>query len=236
MNPNDRTLTGGRLVAVIAGALIATLAVPVVAAGAALHWLDSKKNNDGYYMTGSERFETSTYALASSDFDMDAGIPFDYGNMRLKVRSDDGGPVFVGVARTRDVDAYLGASAHATLTDLEVDPFSAEYRTTGGDAKPAAPGTQPFWVASAEGAGTQTLTWDIDNGSWTTVVMNADGSPGVKTDVAAGADVPILSDIAWGVTIFGLLMFGGGGALLAGGLISPRRPQTPPLGGSALAA
>jgi hypothetical protein len=229
------TLSGGRLVAVIAGAIIATVAVPVVAAGGGLLWLDSKKDDDGYYMTSSERFGTSTHALVSDDFDTDDDIPFDYGNVRLKVRSEDGKPVFVGVARTSDVEAYLAGSSRATLAEIEVDPFSASYNETAGDVQPAAPASQPFWTASSEGTGTQTLTWDVDGGSWSVVVMNADGSPGVNTKVSAGADVPFVDDVAWGVTISGLLMFGVGGALLAGGLISPRRRPTQPLDGSAWA-
>ena len=55
------------------------------------------------------------------------------------MRSDDGAPVFVGIARTSDVDAYLDRSARATLTDIEVDPFEASYRTTGGDGAGRAP-------------------------------------------------------------------------------------------------
>ena len=95
--------------------------------------------------------------------------------------------MFVGIARTSDVDTYLDRSAHATLTDLEVDPFEAELphhrRRLSG---PAAPARQSIWASSASGGGTQTLTWDVEDGDWSVVVMNADGSAGVDTDISVG--------------------------------------------------
>ncbi len=110
------------------------------------------------------------------------GSTTDYGKLRVKVRADEAKPVFVGIARTSDVDTYLDRSAHATLTDFDVDPFVADYRTTGGLTAPAAPGTQSIWASKAAGTGTQTLTWNAEDGDWSVVVMNADGSAGVDTE------------------------------------------------------
>ena len=56
-----------------------------------------------------------------------------------------------------------------------------------GDRSAGAPGAQRFWAASAQGGGTQALTWDVEDGDWSVVVMNADGSPGVDAGVSAGA-------------------------------------------------
>ncbi len=215
-----------RLGAIITGGAIASLATLVLAGGAGLNWLEDRKDADGYYTTSAERFSTNTYALATENLDIDDGLPgsaTDYGTVRFKVRSDDAKPVFVGVARTRDVDAYLDRSAHAKLTDFDVDPFEASYRTTGGLTAPAAPGTQPIWAAKTSGDGTQTLTWDPKDGDWSVVVMNADGSAGVDTDISAGADVPIVGDLATAFTIGGISGLGIGVALIAGGLITPRR-------------
>jgi hypothetical protein len=235
MTPNP---SPGRLATIITGGAIASLATVVLTAGAALHWVEDRKDADGYYTTGTERFSTNTYALATENLDIDDGLPgsaTDYGKLRFKVRSDTGEPVFVGIARTTDVEAYLDRSAHATLTDVDVDPFRADYRTTGGLTRPAAPGTQPIWVSEASGAGTQTLTWDVTDGDWSVVVMNADGSAGVATDVSAGADVPIVDDLATGFTIGGIAGLGAGLALMAAGLIRPRRRPSA-LAGSASAA
>jgi hypothetical protein len=231
------TPSSGRLAAIISGGVIASFATLVLAAGAALQWIDNRKDADGYYQTSSERFATSTYALATENLDIDDGLPGgdNYGKVRFKVRSDDGAPVFVGVARSADVDTYLGGAARATLTDIEVDPFEASYRTSGGDRRPAAPAAQDIWAASAHGAGSQTLTWDVEDGDWSVVVMNGDGSAGVNADVSVGANVPIVGDLATGFLIGGFVLLGGGGALIAAGVIRPRqRPSWP--AGSASAA
>ena len=216
----------GRLGAIITGGAIASIATLVLAGGAGAHWLEDRKDADGYYTTSasaSRPTRTRSRPRTSTSMMACPGRPPTTASVRFKVRSDDAKPVFVGVARTRDVDAYLDRSAHATLTDFDVDPFVADYRTTGGLTAPAAPGTQPIWAAKATGTGTQTLTWDAEDGDWSVVVMNADGSAGVDTDISVGAEVPIVGDLATGLTIGGISGLGIGVALIAGGLITPRR-------------
>jgi hypothetical protein len=212
-------LTGGRVAAIVAGGAIASLATLVLLVGAGFQWLDNQKDADGYYTTSSERFSTGTYALTSDNLDIDDG-PF---NLKARLKVDSDKPVFVGVARTLDVDAYLAGTAHASVTDFEVDPFDADYTTSPGTSKPAAPDTQTFWAAKAQGAGEQTLDWDVDEGDWSVVVMNADGSPGVDTSISAGADLPFVGGVATGLIVAGLSGLALGGALLALGLIRPRR-------------
>ena len=223
-----KNLTGGRLAAIIAGGAIASLSILVLLVGAGFQWLEHEKDADGYYNTSSERFSTGTHALSTDNLDLDDGIPGrdHYGDAKLTVRSEDGKPVFVGVARTSDVDAYLARSSRATLTDFDVDPFRAEYHTIGGDLAPAAPATQDIWAEHVQGAGKQTLKWDVEDGDWTVVVMNADGSAGVNADISAGANLPVVGTLA---TVFILGGLGGiavGGGLVAFGLIALRR-RTP---------
>jgi hypothetical protein len=220
MNTN---LTGGRLAAIIAGGAIASLATLVLLAGAGFQWLDNQKDADGYYTTSSQRFETGTYALTSENLDVDDG-PLNL-NTRLRVSSQDGAPVFVGIARTADVQDYLSGAAHATVTDFDVDPFDVDYATVPGTTKPAAPGTQTFWAAKAQGAGEQTLKWDVHEGDWSVVVMNADGSAGVHTAVSAGADLPFVGGAATGLIAGGLGGVTLGALLLAFGMIRPRRDR-----------
>ena len=221
MNSNP---TAGRLAAIVTGGVLASIAVVVLAIGAGFAWLDHEKNDDGYYMTSTERFATPTNALTTENLDIDDDLPGDVsGTVRFDVRGSSSKPVFVGVARSRDVDAYLSGTAHATLSDVKVDPFEAEYRTAPGTAAPAAPATRDIWAASASGTGAQRLDWDVEDGDWSVVVMNADGSPDVHTDVAVGSDVPIVDDIATVAIISGLVLFVGGAALITGGLLAPRR-------------
>ena len=55
-----------------------------------------------------------------------------------------------------------------------------------------APADEPFWVASAKGTGTLALDWEPTAGDWRAVVMNADGSRGVTTELEFGARTSLL--------------------------------------------
>jgi hypothetical protein len=199
-----------RVLSMVGAALAALLALGLLAAGGLLLWGDAQKDEQGYLSTERERFVTNTYALATENLDADldgADWPLDhdrYGSIRLELNA--GKPLFAGIARTSDVSRYLAGSAHALVEDISIEPFRADYRPVAGDRPPAAPGGQDFWVASVQGAGTRTLTWDVEDGDWSIVVMNADGSRGVDADVKAGAEVPFLSSLGWGTTIAGLLV------------------------------
>ena len=125
--------------------------------------------------------------------------------------------MFVGIAPTQDVDSYLRSTAHSTVTDLDYSPFQADYRDHRGGAPATPPSEQRFWTASAQGSDTQTVRWDVESGSWSVVVMNADGSAGVDAGVSAGAKVPFLTPIAWGAIGGGvLLVLAAGGLLIVG--------------------
>jgi hypothetical protein len=224
---------GGRIVSIVAGGVAAVLAIGLIAAGALLLWGDSKKDDQGYLSTGKDPYSASTYALASENLDIDldgAGWIMDrddLGNVRLAVESSAGKPVFVGIARTSDVSDYLRGTSYTEVTDVDYSPFHASYRDrdSGGDRRPALPADQDFWAASAHGSGTQTVTWDLDDGDWSIVVMNADGTRGVDTDISAGAKVPFLGTLGW-VSLGGaLVLLITAGTLVYLGLRTPRPPK-----------
>jgi hypothetical protein len=208
-------LAGGRLAAVIAGSLILFLAAMAAVSGAALQWTTSKQDDAGYYTTGTQHLVTAGSAIATDDLDVN-GVPGALGRVRVTAETRNGKPVFAGIARTRDVDAYLRGTAHATLTDFDVDPFEPTYRTSLGTARPAPPADQGFWAATGDGA--KPLEWKVRDGNWSVVVMNADGSAGVDAGVSAGARLPILGDIELAAWISAALLLALGGGLLAGGL------------------
>jgi hypothetical protein len=234
---NDRPNTpaprqsGGRIASIVAGGVAAVLAVGLIAAGAVLLWGDSKKDDHGYLSTGKEHYAASTYALASENLDVNldgAGWVMDRGGLgkvRLAVKSSGGKPVFVGIARTRDVSDYLRRTSYTSVTDVDYSPFRAAYRDHGGDRRPALPAQQTFWAASAHGSGTQTVAWHLEDGDWSVVVMNADGSRGVDTHISAGATVPFLGTLGW-VSLGGaLVLLLAAGTLLYLGLNAPRPPK-----------
>ena len=218
-----------RIAALIAASVLGLLSLGLLAAGGGLLWADSKKDEEGYISTGFDPFATDTRALATEELDIDAtgaGWLIDddrYGKVRLRAQSQDGKPVFVGIAPTRDAERYLSGVHHDVVTDLEYDPLRADYREQAGSRRPGAPGDQRFWAVSAQGAGTQTLTWDVEHGNWSVVVMNADASPNVDVELRAGAEAPFLEPAGWGTLIAGLVALGLAGLLTFLGLRSPSR-------------
>jgi hypothetical protein len=202
-----------RIASLVAASVLGLASLGLLALGGGLLWADSKKDDGGYLSTGRDPFTTETYALATENLDIDAtgaGWFIDedrYGTVRLRAESRDGKPVFLGIAPTRDAERYLSGVRHDLLTDLEYDPFQAQYREVGGSGSPGRPGAERFWAASAQGSGTQTLTWDVEHGDWSAVVMNADASRGVDVELSAGAEVPFLEPAGWGALIAGLIAF-----------------------------
>lgn len=222
---------------VVAGAIAALIAFSLVVGGAGALVVDGSKDREGYVPIDGDGVATRTAALVSENLDVDldgAGFFFDheeFGQFKLSVDPAGDERVFVGVARTADVERYLGDVARETVTDTSWGPFEhgSDLRRESGDRRRATPpGRETFWAASARGAGEQTLDWDIRDGQWSVVVMNADGSPGVDVDLDAGAKVPWLEEIGWTVLGIGLLVGAGAALLLVAGFRGPRRPSATP--------
>src|SRR3954449_4733128 len=224
--------SAGRIVAVVSGAIAGLVAFGLVVAGAVLLYANGQKDHDGYVSTGSDRFHTRTYALATDDLDVNTDAP-DWvtdgtalGHVRLKATSRAGKPVFVGIAPTKDVAAYLRGTSHAIVTDVDYPSFHATYRTRVGD-RPAPPLAQRFWTASANGTGTQAVDWKVRGGNWSVVVMNADGSRNVDAGVKAGSDAPWLPTVGWGSIGGGVVLAILAGTLVYVGVRRPREPRAP---------
>jgi len=234
MTPPPRS-SAARTTSVVVGVIVGLLSLGMLAVGGVLLWADSKKDDQGYISTDTQRFATHTAAIATDNLDVDSHGPGwltshdRYGNVRLEVSSRNDKPVFVGIARSKDVSTYLRGTSHTTVTDFDSDPFVAKYRAEPGSAQPAKPASKRIWVASANGTGPQTVTWDVKHGDWSVVVMNADGSRGVDTGVNAGADFPILSALAWGSVGGGLVLLGVASLLIVAGTTTRRRAPAPAL-------
>jgi hypothetical protein len=220
------------IVLIVVGALIGLLSLGTTAGGGLLTWAHAtQRDASGFYMTPTERLETTTYAITSDAIDLGrAGddTPFDLGDLatlRLRVEATDGQAVFVGIASESDVDAYLRDVSYAQIEDLDVDPFSVEYRYRDGRDAPSDPTQSDIWVASASGEGRQSLEWEPTSGQWVAVVMNADASAGVSVDAAAGAKVPWLLGLGIGLLIGGVLGLAVGGVLLVVGVVLLARRQ-----------
>jgi hypothetical protein len=236
-----RPSRGRRIPFLVSGAIAGVVAIGLMLAGGAVLWANGKKDDHGYISTKTHTFAAPTSALATenvdADFDgagwlVDSG---DFGKVRLKVASSKDKPVFVGIARTSDVSAYLRDVSHTTVKDLDYGPFKVDYRDHGGHRQATRPADRHIWAASAQGEGTQTLTWGVKDGSWSVVVMNADGSPGVRAGISAGANVPFLEPLGWTVLGGGVILFATAAGLIVIGLRPPRsRPGSAAVGPEAV--
>ena len=218
-----------RIAAFIAAGLLGLFSLGLVAGGALMLWGDAQKDDNGFISTDTERFATNTHAMTTDNLDVDvASVDWildrdRWGKLRLDVEPRGGKPLFVGIARTSDVDRYLRGSDRDLVTDIDFSPFRADYRPLAGDAKPQRPAAQDFWVVSAHGAGPQDVTWEVEDGDWSIVVMNEDASPRVEAGVKAGADVPFLSGAGWGSVAAGLISLALAATLAIVGIRGPRR-------------
>ena len=87
--------------------------------------------------------------------------------------------MFAGIGPSADVAAYLEGVSRDQIRDIDLNPDRVRYRRRDGDAVPAPPGEQTFWVAtSSTTSEAGDLTWEVESGDWTVVLMNADASRG----------------------------------------------------------
>lgn len=239
--PPSRT-SPGRVIAAVLGALLILPALGLLAGGGVLLGADQgERSDDGYLYTASDDFATPGHALVSERIDLDpgadwVGLSAALGTARIEVTAaDPDTDVFVGIAPSADADGYLDGVQRTVVDDLGLDTSAADQVLIDGGTPSGPPTDQDFWTVEATGSGTQQLDWDPDDGSWTLVVMAADGSAGVAVDARIGATLPALTGLAWGLLGGGLFLLLVAVLLLVVGL---RRPTPryvgppPPAGGS----
>jgi hypothetical protein len=230
--PGGKGWTGGRIAMVVIGSLLALVGLALAAGGGFGLWETTQRNSDGYLMTKSKPFATGSYALATRSLEISGDVPsFVYGESWLgtvRVRgesADPGRPLFIGIARRADVNAYLARVAHSDVIDVSTSPFHASYRPSPGGPPPVSPVRARFWVAKASGPGAQTVSWNVKSGTWSVVVMRPDGSRGVAADMSVGAKLPALGWVSLGLLLFGLFVLAGATALIYFG--ARERPSPP---------
>jgi hypothetical protein len=218
--------TGGRIAAVVIGGLIALVALALLAAGGVGFWAESQRD-DGYITTDTRQYSTSGSALVTHKAKLgSAGVGWLYptsllGKIRVRVTpAASAPPLFVGIGSSTQVDEYLGGTSRTVITGS----FGDKTEFIGGGSAPSAPGTRHFWVASTTGSGAQSLYWKPADGTWTVVVMRADGRPGVAARADLGARMSALPWVATGVTVAGLVFLAGGVLLIVGAV--RRRPKS----------
>jgi hypothetical protein len=204
-------IVGGGLVATAGGALMGVF------------------GSDNTLSSGIHQVTTPSTALVApmDDIKGTKGIASAVDNPTLRVTvNNPGKDVFVGVGPAADVDQYLAGAAYDKVTDLELDPFRLVTTRQNGSNRPGAPGDQSFWTVHANGA-QATVDWQITDGSYRLVVMNADTNPGVNVNGQFALKVPNLFAVGLGVLLAGIVGVVIGIALLVIGIRIPSRRRPP---------
>jgi hypothetical protein len=203
-------------VTAVVGSLLVLVGLGFAGAGGTLAFVGATQRDDGFLMTPSTTLDSETFAIASEDAEIDTeGAPswvpgMWLGEVRVHARAEGGAPLFVGVAATSDVEGYLGDVSRDTLTDYRAG--DAVLETTAGGAPATPPTDQTFWVTQATGTDA-TLTWDLEDGDWTVVLMRQDGTSGISAHVSTGAEFPVIN------AVVAVLLVLAGLTLLAGALL-----------------
>jgi hypothetical protein len=227
-----RRWSGWKITSIVFGSLLTLLAVGLLAGGGVVMWADRTQRDAEGYLSESHGYQTSTYALTVEGINLgDTGAPKWalpskwLGTVRIRVTPvNPNDHVFVGIAKTSAEQRYLKGVGHAEITDFGSTHVST---TNLGGAPSMRPTRSHIWTVSASGAGPQAVRWQTQAGSWSVVVMNANGSRGVAVVANAGATVPSLIWIASGLLIAGGLVLMLAILFLAIGLRRPKPAPSP---------
>jgi hypothetical protein len=213
-SPVGRGWTAGRVILLVCGCLGLLISLGIGAGGTALAVANTTaRDDDGYLMSGDTSVATASYAVISDNLTMSGGAASELPRWLIgdaKVQVSTSGKVFVGVATTADVANYLRGVEYAKVVDVRGIGRTPVYRVSGTGTPSTPPADMKIWTAQATGSGTVSLVWPVEEGDWTVVLMNADGSAEVAGDVSVGATVPWLG---WAAVI--LLVTAGLGTLLS---------------------
>ncbi|MEP7763936.1 DUF4389 domain-containing protein [Sanguibacter sp. 25GB23B1] len=198
---HDAGWSPGRVVALVVGSVLVLTGLGMGGTAVALTVVDSgARDRDGFLMSDPRAFDSRTHAITSQSVRLHSDAPGDFlpgrllGDARLTAAPADGAELFLGIGPTPDVERYLAEVDHETVTGF--DDGKPEYGARPGSTTPDPPSGQTFWVVEDTGPGEVTITWELADGDWTAVLMNADGSAPVAAAVAAGAELPALDDAA----------------------------------------
>jgi len=188
----------------VVGVIILLASIGLLIVGLVLYGANtSLADSQGFLSSPNQKFTSTSYAIATQNISMnvDTGIwnqtTGDLLTLKITASSNNGKNVFIGVANKDDAQAYLTNVQYDEITHLNFNTgttANVQYTSHQGSA-PSAPLSKTFWAASAHGAGTQTLQWSPQTGTYWIILMNEDASAGIDDTIKLGAKIPLLSTI-----------------------------------------
>ncbi|MCR4405233.1 MAG: DUF4389 domain-containing protein [Candidatus Acetothermia bacterium] len=221
-------MSAGRIVLLIFGVIVVLVVIGLPFGGGAVMVVQKVlADSEGFISTRTVQLERESHAIVSEPAAIDIGLDWPWRPGRLgtmKVEATAGDParaIFLGLAEAAAVRAYLADVAYDEIVEFKLRPLRVSYRQHPGGSPPAPPATQRFWEVAAQGAGPQTLRWEVEPGEWVLVLMNADGSAGLDLRGSVGVKVPWLFPVGLGLFIAGLVVLAIGIVMI---YLAVRRP------------
>jgi len=205
----------GRILLLVIGVIIIFPALALIVGGAGVLWVNSAyKDSEGFITTKTIELDKNSHAIVTQPVDIDvrAARMWEWHDfVTFKVEGSNNNPskqTFIGIASKSDLDNYLSGVKYDEITEFHIHPLDIVSERHDGNSVPAAPTTQTFWIDSVHGPGTQVLEWELKTGTYSLVLMNADGSADVDLSVIVGAKIPALFWIGLGLVLGGIVILG----------------------------
>ncbi len=210
--------TAGRVVSVVAGAIVLLLGLASLGGGITLLAGQSSARQGGFVTTPDWEVDSPGYAVVSDELELEGdGADDVLGDIWLRVTGQGPEELFLGVAEADDAATYLEGVAR---TERSVMFFSREIP---GGPPPAPPDEAGIWIDSASGTGTVEVVLPAEPGRFVLVVMSADGQAGVQGSVAVGATAPWIGPVAIAAVVAGVVLIAAGVLLIALGVRAASR-------------
>ena len=221
-------MKAGKIVLLVFGVIILLISLVPLLAGGGLMWVETAlRDSQGFYTTPAIQLEKGSHAIVTEPANIDlrgdrdwlwktrifgaCWDPKDFLTLKLEGSSNDASKqVFLGIAPMSDLKTYLKDVEYDEVTDFKIRGGARlDYTNHPGTSAPEPPTDQTFWTASVHGQGTQSLEWGIEEGTYSFVLMNADGSRGLDLDASLGVKVPpVVGGIGIILLVVGLVLLG----------------------------
>jgi hypothetical protein len=222
-----------KIVAIILGILFALAGLASVTSGGFLLGVyGTQRDPSGYFTSPGQEVGSYGFALTAPNINGTFGSRWEswvparaHVTVRVTGESLLPAPLFIGVGPAGRVSKYLSGVPRDRITRIDWMAGSVEYSHVDGTTPPSAPGKQSFWAAKTQGSGTQSLEWELEEGDWTVVIMNADASAPVAATMSVGARFGILTPIIVGLVAGGVVLLAIAATLI---VLGARRRRPPP--------
>ncbi|UVJ38220.1 hypothetical protein [Arthrobacter sp. CJ23] len=119
------------------------------------------------------------------------------GAMKINIKGE--GNFLVATGRPDDVDAWVGKTAHTTVTGVSEDQKSLQVASTEGEATAPSPAGSDLWVTVENGSGELDYTWNPPAGGDWTLLLASDGTKAAPSSISM--TFPNKATMPWAVPL-----------------------------------